>query len=458
MMKLFKILFFCTLVACGSATRRKAKEPNYRENDWETKENSANLVNLFYNNFWSKSFIEIFGSDDPSVASDRKIYLPEKRFKTYRGEPKHFCKKYEVDGYASPVLSLSAGKDWRTKKLNFSGASFGYLGSECKYMNLPFRYYETNLIHYGSIFVKDAKTLRNMFLDVGVPLTICHEGGLDKARMGYYNSHWSESEGKKTYYCFLGKNIQMQFKVDYGVLSSFSFGGFRLSESEKYMSFSEVFRNRFQDKKYVIETYQKMKSSEQSSKARAAREMGTSHYYNRKARIKKRASEDRMSKTMFKSMNQAMNKTFQEHKQFEDIQAQRMEEIARYESRFISADSRDRKSSRNSRGSSGGSPLTLTSNSVKKNEVQPRRDCVPRDVYGAINKELKNGPISKKHGKPWCDWHKWKKSRDDYAAKKKAGRKCPPRVPESHCALDGYGRDHCRTAPKKKGGSCSISK
>lgn len=451
-------LFLVFLFGCGSATKRKAKEPNYRENDWETKENSANLVNLFYNSFWSKSFNEIF--DSPSGASNfsKKYFLPEKRFKTYRGEPKFFCKKYEVDGYASPVLSVSASKDYRTKKLNFSGVSFGYLGSECKYMNLPFRYYETNLIHYGAVFVKDAKTLRNMFLDIGVPLTICHEGGLDKARMGYYNSHWSESEGKKTYHCFLGKNHQMQFRVDYGVLSSFSIDAIKLTEEEKYMSFSEVFRNRFQNKKYFIETFQSMQRSEQSSKAHASREMGASEYYNKKARIKKRASERRMSKSMFKSMNQAMSKTFQEQKQFEDIAAQRMEEIARYESRFVNSRVSNRKTSQGAGGSSGGSPLTLTSTSVEKPKQQPKKDCVPRGIYGAINKELKDGPISKKHGKPWCDWHKWKKSRDDYAAKKKAGQKCPARVPENHCAVTGYGREHCRTVAKRKGGSCTVSK
>lgn len=456
MKKIIAVTFlFLVVISCTSATKRKIREPRYSESTWTTEPNTSNLINMFYTKFWNKSFNELYSQSDKAKYSAKTILLPDVAFKS-DGRVRHFCAAHKVDGEPSPVLKVSFNKDYK-KNLKFNGVTLGIAGSRCKYFNLPGRHPWYTKIDDGVIYVKDAATLKRKLVEVGVPLLFCHEGAMDKVRMGYYNTHVTEADGKKSFVCALegkkknkGYGTYLNFTVDYGVLSKFSMGGFDLTEHEKKMSFKDIFFERFKNQSYLEKVEKEIDRSYYNSKANARRHISKSKHYNRSARSHRRKIEAGRARAFSKSLARGTSKVFDPNDPIEKRKRKTMSDIAAYKSSM-----RTSRATSPKRSSSGGKGLTLTSTSAPEVKPQPKReDC--RMPHGDAIK----GPYAP-DGKKWCGYENIMKNAAKHRAmvkKRNNPKNCPIPIAKDVCAQDGYGRDHCRTTPKGKHGSCVTGK
>ncbi|MCO4756283.1 MAG: hypothetical protein KC478_17515 [Bacteriovoracaceae bacterium] len=447
-------LLFLLVVSCSSSTKRKIREPRYSESKWTTEPNTANLINMFYSKFWNKSFNELYESSSKTKYSPRTILLPDQAFKS-DGRVSHFCAAHKVDGEPSPVFVVNFKKDYK-KNIVFNGINLGVAEERCKYFSMPSRTSNYKKIDDGAIYVKDAATIKKMLVEVGVPLLFCHEGSMDKVRLGYYNTHVTKSEGKKSFRCALeGKQknkalgTYISFSVDYGVLTSFSMGGLKLSNFEKKIPFKDVFYNRFKSQSYIRELQKEIARSYNRSQAHANKTIGQSKHYNRQARSHQRKIEAGRARAFSKSLAKGTSNVFDPNDPIEKAKRKTMSDIAAYQNSMRTSRASSRKKN------SSGSNLTLTSTSAPEVKPQPKSENCKMAQGHAVK-----GPYAP-DGQKWCGYEGILKREEERKALVKSQtnpKNCPMPIAKDVCAQDGYGKDHCRTTPKGKYGSCVTGK
>ncbi|TNF30587.1 MAG: hypothetical protein EP319_04580 [Deltaproteobacteria bacterium] len=452
-------LTFVLLVGCGSETKRKITDPRDTGNKWEKTENSAVFVNQFITRFWNKSYNELFSNGEKQV-----ILTPHSKYKLYRGEPKHYCKSesYMLDGDPVPLLHVRKGLYGKA----IGGVWFGFSHNCNDYFSTPqlmWRHTRYTKIHDGAIFVNDADTLKKMLVDAGVPLFFCHEGASDRHRIGYYNSHISDSDGMKSFRCVLSAQLSegkgsinyntmdstiLEFMVDFGVFSRFRISGLDLTDSEKNLSFREVFRRRFTEKKYLQDLEKMIAFLEQRDFVNAQKNFAESKSLNRETRAYQRNLEKGTWSRILKNAANSMEQSRQEQQMYDRKRQKVYSDILDYKNRWSGGGS-SRKSKKRISGSvepvetkSGGMPVI--SSEKKEGTTIEAEDCESPGIGAKGAENMNAGPYSPS-GKKWCGYSHYMGTLE--RAKAKKAPKCSP-VPKDHCPSEGWGRDHCRTSAK----------